>query len=183
METEVIKEIVTGLSFWEQAGATVIGVVAGFLFSLALFWIKENISYKKKKENILKGLRFEFDYNLNIFKKYLEQVEECISAIGANSKKTYLKLNYELIFIYFAKQFYQEGLIIKYLPVEGVKRWNDFLGNCSVGSDEYIDNELEKWRKSKIDQEDIFKSLKLEKNHLKDAIVMIEYLKGAIPAK
>ena len=173
-------EVVTGLSFWEQAGATVIGVIVGFVFSLVLFWLKECSSDKRKKGHILENLKYEFKYNLNLYNKALEQVQNCINAVGADSRDTYLNLNYGLITTFFAQRFYQEGLLIKYLHWEDMNRWNALISTHSAGSDRYVMESLEKWRKLKITKEDVFTALNLEQKYLKNTIAMVHYLKAKI---
>lgn len=180
METEVIKEVVTGLSFWEQAGATVVGVTVGFVFSLALFWLKEFISDKKKKKHILECLKYEFEYNLNLYRKALKQVNDCITAVGIDSKNTYLTLHYELVTTFFAQQFYKEGLLLKYLHWEDMNRWNDMISKHFAGSDKYVMDLLAKWRESETTKEDIFTALNIEKGYLENAIEMVNCLKGKI---
>ncbi len=181
MVVETATEAVTNLSFLQQVCATLIGVVAGFLFSFILFYIKELVSSQKKKKNLLECLKYEFEYNLNLFKKYLGKIEECIVSVNGDRKDTYLnRLDYSLIAAHFSRSFYSEGLIIKYLHVENMKRWNDFLSSHSDGSEEYLLEQLEKWRKSEIAKKEIITSLQLEEKLLKHSIEMIVYLKEQI---
>lgn len=181
MAAESATEVITNLSFLQQVCATLIGVVVGFLFSLILFYLKELHSSEKKKKNLLECLKYEFEYNLNLFKKYLGKVEDCIVSVNGDRKDTYLNgLDYSLVAAYFSRNFYREGLIVKYLHVENMKRWNDFLSSHSEGSEEYLLEQLEKWRKSEIAKEKIITSLQHEEKLLKHTIEMIEYLKGQI---
>ena len=166
---------------WQQVGSTLIGVVIGFGFSLLLFWCKEFYLYRKKKKDLLQCLNYEFEYNQNLFTKFLKKVDECIIAVNGDRRDTYLNsLEYALVASYFSQCFYREGLIIKYLHVENTKRWNDLLANNSVGSEEYIKERLEKWREEKISKTEIITSLQNEKTQLENSIEMIKYLKGEI---
>ena len=61
-----------------------------------------------------------------------------------------------------------------------MKRWNDFLSSHSDGSEEYLLEQLEKWRKSEIAKKEIITSLQLEEKLLKHSIEMIVYLKEQI---
>jgi hypothetical protein len=170
------------MAFWQQVIATLIGATSGFLFALMLFWIRERSTKKRLEKHLLKNLHYEFEYNLNLFRKYAGRISECIEAINAGDKNVYLSLDYNFVASFFSMEFYREGLASKYLHYENMKRWNDFLSNHSPGSEEYVLSTLESWRKSEIEKGKVFKALKHERNQLNYAIEMIEYLKQKIPS-
>ena len=170
------------MTFVQQVIATLIGTFAGFVGSLLLFWIKESYQNKNKEEALIKNLNYEFDYNINLLNKYETDLTQCIESVGADSKSVYSTIDYKKVAYFFAVQFYKEGLITKYLHPEDMKRWNDFLSSLSEGSENYIIDKLEQWRNSKIDKELVFKALKLERDQVKYAREMCEYLKSKISA-
>ena len=178
--TEGIREVVSGLSFQQQVIATLIGTFAGFFGSLILFWIKESRQKKNKEDSLITNLLYEFDYNINLLCKYETELTQCIESVGADSKSVYCSIEYDKVARFFSIQFYREGLISKYLHPENMKRWNDFLSSLGEGSEEYIKNRLEQWRGSNIDKETVFKALKHERNVIKYAREMSEYLKNEI---
>lgn len=170
----------TNMKFVEQIIATLIGTFAGFFGSLVLFWIKEIYQNRHKESSLIKNLCYEFDYNINLLNKYEEELTQCIESIGADSKSVYCSIKYSNVARFFFIQFYREGLISKYLHPEDMKRWNDFLSSLGEGSEEYIKDRLEQWRSSKIDKDAVFKALKHERDQIKYAREMSEYLKGKI---
>ncbi|MFI5330279.1 MAG: hypothetical protein ACHQ2F_04485 [Desulfobaccales bacterium] len=170
------------MKFWEQLLATFIGATAGFIFSLVLFWLKEQWKQNRLIKNLLVNLHFELEYNLNLFKKYSERVTECIEAVNSGNRQVYINLDYTFIASYFSLQFYREGLASKYLHYEDVKQWNDVLSNHSQGMEQYILDILESWRKSEVEKEKVFNLLKHERDNLNYGIKMTEYLKTKIPS-
>jgi len=168
------------MTYTQQIIATLIGTIAGFAGSLVLFWIKELHQNNKRQKSLVKNLRFELDYNVNLLNKYETDLTQCIEAVSADSKSVFTTIQYDKIAHFFAIQFYREGLITKYLHPEDMKRWNDFLSSLSEGSEEYIEDILKKWRDSNIEKEKVFKALKNERAQVKYAREMSEYLKGVI---
>jgi hypothetical protein len=169
------------MKFWEQALATSIGALAGFIFALILFWIKERWKKNRLTNQLLNNLHFELEYNLNVFKTYQQRVTECIEAVNSDNKEVYINLDYKFIASYFSIQFYREGLARKYLHYEDMKQWNDVLSNHSEGMEQYILDILESWRKSEVEKDKVFKLLKHHRDQLNYAIKMVEYLKAKIP--
>jgi hypothetical protein len=170
------------MKFWEQLLATSLGATAGFIFSLFLFWLKENWKQSRLIRNLLTNLHFEIEYNLNLFKKYSERITECIEAVNSDNKTVYINLDYKFVASYFSLQFYREGLVTKYLNYEDMKQWNDVLTNHSPGMEQYILDILESWRKSEAEKDKVFNSLKHERDNLNYAIKMMEHLKAKIPS-
>lgn len=168
------------MTFQEQVVATLIGTSGGFIGSLFLFWIKQFAEKRSKEKTLVRNLHYEIEYNIHLLKGYEMQLTECIEAVGADDKQTYLSIDYSFIARHFSIQFYREGLISNFLHPEDMKRWNGFLSTLGAGSQEYVQDILEKWRKSEVEKEDVFKALKHERDQVKYAREMSEYLKQKI---
>lgn len=168
------------MNFCKQVLATLIGSFGGFLAALAMLWIKNWFDSSQKETVLLKNLRFEIDYNINVLCKFDDQLTKCIEAVGADSKSLYLSLDYNLVAHHFSILFYREGLITKYLHVEDVKRWNDFLSTLSPGGENYVMEVLEKWRHASIDKETVFSVLNHERAQVRYAKELSEYLKSRL---
>jgi len=63
---------------------------------------------------------------------------------------------------------------------EDMKRWNHFLSKLSPGSEQYVLDEVEKWREGSGSKEKLHDTLKHERSEIEYAISMIEYLKTRI---
>ena len=168
------------MTFQEQVVATLIGTSGGFIGSLLLFWIKQIAEKRSREKTLVRNLRYEIEYNLHLLKGYEMQLTECIEAVGADGKQTYLSIDYSFIGRHFSIQFYREGLLSKFLHPEDMKKWNVFLSTLGEGSQAYVQDILEQWRNSKIEKEIVFKALKHERDQVKYAREMSEYLKQKI---
>lgn len=175
-----VRARIDNMTYQEQVTATLIGTFFGFIGSLILFWIKNSWEARQRKKALLKNLGYELDYNINLFLRFEEQLTKLIEVVSADSRDLFLSLNYGSIARFFAIQFYQAGLIAKYLHPEDMKRWNDFLTTLGEGSEAYAVNTVTKWRNSEIDKEGTFQALKYERDQVKYAREFSEYLKGKI---
>jgi len=154
--------------------------LGGFIGALLLLWIKQFAEKRSKEKTLVRNLRYEIEYNIHLLKGYETQLTGCIEAVGADGKQTYLSIDYSFVARHFSIQFYREGLISKFLHPEDMKRWNAFLSTLGEDSQEYVQDILEKWRKSEVEKEDVFKALKHERDQVKCAQEMSEYLKQKI---
>jgi hypothetical protein len=170
------------MTFFQQVIATLIGSFCGFLAALAMLWIKNWVDSSQKEQALLKNLRYEFEYNINVLTKFEDLFTKAIEAIGADSRQVYLNLDYSFIARHFSIQFYREGLVSKYLHVDDVKRWNDFLSDLSPGGDTFVLNTLEQWRHASIDKEEVFKVLTHVRGQIRYAKELSEYLKSRVAA-
>lgn len=168
------------MKYWEHVTATAIGALLGFLFGLALFWIKERLADTDQRKKAIKNLLYEFEYNLNLFEEYKKKLTECIEAVSADKRKIYLNLDYDFVGTHFARRFYNEGYLSDFLHQEDMKRWNIFLSKLSPGSETHVEEEVDKWREKESDKESVYNALKNERDHIQFAIDMIEYLKTRI---
>jgi hypothetical protein len=175
----VIVEL-TAMTFWIQVTATGIGAFFAFLFGLALFWIKEGLISADRKKKAIKNLLYEFEYNLNLFKKYKKGITDCIEAVSTDKRNIYLNLDYSFVATHFAKEFYKEGYLPDFLHQEEMRKWNIFLSTLSAGSETYVEETVDKWREKNGDKESVSSALKYEMNEIQFAIDMIEYLKTKI---
>lgn len=168
------------MTFSEQLLSTLIGSFFGFMGSLTLFWIKEYRTRKSKITDLLSNLGYELDYNISLYEKWIDEITKCIEAVSANSRQTFLNIDYQYIARFFALKFYQSGSIQNYLHYKDMKRWNDFLLNLNFGCQNYVLSQLDKWRKDEISKEDIFQALKLERTHIQNALEMTIYIKDRL---
>lgn len=171
------------MSFGEQVTATLIGTVAGFTGSLLLFWIREKVGRCIHEKALVDNLFYELDYNIALFRKYEDLITESIESTGHDNRNVYLNIDYEYIARFFAIQFYQSGLLRKYLHHEDMKRWNDFMIALQVGGQAYVLNQLEAWRKGALGKEDIFAALNMEREHIRDAIRMTVHIKERLNSR
>ncbi len=160
--------------------ATLIGTAGGFIGALTLFMIKEWWQSRRFREDLLKNLSYEFDYNIKLFTKYKVDLTEAIEAVGTDVRSVYVFIQYDKIARFFATQFYQAGLLAHYIDTEDMQQWDDFLISMNHGAEVHIADILEKWRSSNIEKEQVFSALKYERDKIESAIKTTKRLKKKI---
>jgi len=169
------------MSFWETVGASGFGAFFGFLGALAVFLVQEWKKRRRLDAAIVQNLKLEIAYNVNLYEKFEEQIQSCIEAISNDSRTVYLNLDYEFVGAHFAKQFYQNGLLLKYFHPEDMRRWNVMLNQVGSGADAYVGECVDQWREDKgIEKESVYKALKHEKDQITYAKEMSEYIQGKL---
>ena len=85
-----------------------------------------------------------------------QQIQKCIEEVLSDSRTVYLTLNYDFTARYVARQFYENGLLLKYFHVEDVRRWNVMLTHVDGGAEKYVTDCVENWLKQhKPDPSDV----------------------------
>jgi len=160
------------MSFLESA----LGPFIGFVGALILFFLIEYFNKAKQEKSIVKNLTYELKYNLNLYEKFEEQIQECIEGISNDKRNVYLNLDYDFVGRYFALQFYRQGGISKFFHHEDMRRWNISLTSISEGGEKYVTDSVDKWRDSEIEKSEVFDALNYEKTQIKYAKEMSEYI-------
>lgn len=168
------------MEFWDRVISSSIGSFGGFVGAVGIYLIIGWTEKRKKERNLILNLKYEIQYNLHLFEKYCDQITKCIEGISNDSKNTFININYSSVARYFAVLFYQEGLITKKFNPEDVKQWDDLLIKVSEGSDAYVCNKLTKWRASETSKKEVHEALDFEREQLKSAIKVSEYILGKL---
>ena len=154
-----------------------LGPFIGFLGALILFFIKEKWTSLCKKRASISNLKLEIQYNLNLYSDFIEQLSGAIGAVSSGSKHVYVRLDYDFIATFFAKEYYNSGLLLTAFHAEDVKRWNVMLNSLSAGYEQKVLDSLEEWRMEKgISQDEIYHVLDHELKQVKYAKEMSEYV-------
>ena len=169
------------MTFCESALASSIGAFVGFVGALLIFFVKEWWQNKVRRTSIVENLKLEIAYNINLYEEFEKQIQNCIEALSNDSRSLYLNLDYDFVGTHFAKQFYQNGLLLKYFHPEDMRRWNVMLTKIGAGADKYVTACVDQWREEKvIDKEEVYKALKHEKDKVTYAKEMSEYIRSKL---
>lgn len=165
------------MSFCQSVLSSSIGAFIGFLGAIVVFFIKEWWQNANRNKSIIENLKLELTYNINLYEKYEAQIQECIEAISIDGRTVYLNLDYNFVGTYFAKQFYNNGLLLKYFHPEDMRRWNVMLTQIGAGAENHVINCVDQWREKKeIEKEIVYNALKHEKSQITYAKEMSQYI-------
>lgn len=165
------------MTFSETIISSSIGAFIGFLGALLIFFIKEWRQKSTQNNATKQNLKLELSYNINLYEKLENQIQECIEALSNDSRSLYLTLDYEFVATYFAKQFYNSGLLLKNFHGEDMRRWNIMLNQVGSGAEKYVVDCVDAWRENKeIEKDAVYNALKHEKKQVSYAKEMSEYV-------
>ena len=85
-----IPEIGADSMFWQQVWSTLVGTVAGFVFSIVLFYLTERIKRSHDRAKTLKGLRRELQFDLALSASWLKGIEDARPQVAAGDKNIFL---------------------------------------------------------------------------------------------
>ncbi|MDO6545365.1 hypothetical protein [Photobacterium sanguinicancri] len=154
-----------------------LGPFIGFLGAVILFFLKEKWTSFCKKKSTISNLKLEIHYNINLYSDFIKQLSSAINAVSSGSKHVYVRLDYDFIATFFAKEYYNSGLLLTAFHVEDLKRWNVMLSSLSAGYEQKVLDSLEEWRTDKgISQDELFHILDHELKQVRYAKEMSEYV-------
>ena len=161
-----------------------IGAFIGFLGALMIFFLKENRQKENLRKSTIANLKLELAYNINLYNDFENKIQKCIEALSNKSRAIYLTLDYQFIGTFFAIQFYQSGLLLKYFHSEDMKKWNIMLTQIGAGAEKHVTDCVTQWREGKdIEQEKVYSALDFEKTQINYAKEMSQYLLDALQQK
>ncbi|MGR5413048.1 hypothetical protein ACPV52_09870 [Vibrio astriarenae] len=154
-----------------------LGPFLGFVGAIILFFLKEKWTASRKKKSTISNLKLEIRYNINLYSGFIEQLSNAISAVSSGSRKVYVRLDYDFIASFFAKEYYNSGLLLSAFHAEDLKRWNVMLSSLSSGYEQHVLDSLEDWRAEKgVTQDQVYHTLEHELKQVKYAKEMSEYV-------
>jgi len=174
--TEVIREVVTGLSFWQQVLATLIGVIVGFGFSIFLIRVQQWLQKKTLKKNLHKEIKYNSDY----LKDLKQNISETMKNINAGLAITYVPFNLNLYSRTFLGAYFNNGYLFDVLGAQEIKDLSQTLLVLTEPTQKYIETLLSTWRSdpSSVDAKDtLLKLLVTIEDVVDKAISLNEMLK------
>lgn len=153
-----------------------IGTFLGFLSAVLIAEYKSYRKLNAEKKTLLKNLKYELEYNINLYNGFVKEISTAMASLASGSKNTFLKLDYHFVGTHFAIEFYQKGLIVDYLHQEDMKRWNNMLNRIGRGEQDLILDKFDAWKQDQLEAASLHDYLLDEKKHLEYAKDMSEYL-------
>lgn len=115
------------MTFWEQTSSTLIGVIAGFIFSIVLFYLTERWKNSRINKDLSNNLQKEFDFNINFLENYKDDFDKLIRKITANDKQVFTIFRFDKLQRLFILEAFNKGLLYKYLTSEEINDLDSML--------------------------------------------------------
>lgn len=149
--------------FWQQVWSTLLGTVAGFVFSIALFYLTERIKRQKDRTKILKGLRRELKFDLALFEFWLKGIEEARPQVAAGDRNIFLYLDYTRFLSIFIGQAVRDGILYDLLTDDDLVGLDKAMRSCNHVAEQEFFAKLNQWKANQIDNTEMFKTFEFHK--------------------
>ena len=168
------------MTFGEQVVATMIGSIAGFIFSLCLFYLKEKWAKSATKKFLEKNVITELDYNIMLLSKVKDGIQKCIEKVTVGDKDIYCQMNYSRFGRFFIQAYYQNGFIFNHWKTEDIDKLDAMLITFTENTDRYILRTMKDYRVGNIDDKQALTTFSHERGLLEDNIKYLHTLKGKL---
>jgi len=132
------------MTFGENVCATLIGTVAGFLFSIALFYVREKVKHTREREKTIKNLRREFVYDVGLLGEWVRNLTTARAQVAAGTN-VFRTIPYTRFSRAFVQEAFRSGIIFEIFNDEEVASIDELLGFFWTGGEQFVNDKLAKW--------------------------------------
>jgi hypothetical protein len=108
------------MDFWQQVLSTLIGTFAGFLLSLALFYLTETWKNSRTRKDLGANIAKEIQFNLDFLTQYKTDFEKMLRQVTAGDKQIFTVFRHNKLQRLFLQEAFQKGLLYKNLSTDEV---------------------------------------------------------------
>ena len=159
------------MNFEQQIISTFIGALAGFVFSIFLFYLTEKWKNNKINKSLSSNLQKEFDYNINFLENYKENFETYVRQIAANNKQIYPIFRFSKLQRLFILETFSKGLLYKHLNSDEINNLDAMLSYFTGSMDQIHILYIEQYKIDKVSQQETLQRFEFSKGEI------IKYLK------
>ena len=165
---------------WNAIVETIIGSFAGFVLGIALFYITEKWKVQSQRKDILKYLKRELAFDVELLNSWLDDYDKILRQITANDKPVYVYLRYGDFQLSFIQNAFSIGLLYDHLNDEQILKLNTILTHFSSG-EQRVNQRIHQWNTDEIPQKEALGMFQYEKDivgrYSKDFQVILATLK------
>jgi hypothetical protein len=161
------------MTFEQQIISTFIGALAGFIFSIFLFYFTEKWKNNKANENLSFNLQKELDYNINFIEGYGDEFEKLIRKVATYDKQIFTAFRFNKLQRLFILEAFNRGLLYKYLSSEEVNDLDAMLDYFNISMNQIHYGYVEDYKSDRVSQQDSLRIFEYNRD------LIIKYLKLA----
>lgn len=165
------------MAFWEQTLSTLIGVIAGFVFSIIVFYLTEKWKNSRINQDLSSNLQKEFEFNINFLEKYKTEFEKLIRKISTNDKRHFIIFRFSKLQRLFLLEAFNKGLLYKYLKSEEINELDSMLSYFTATMDQIHYNYSNEYKTGKSTQADSLAIFEFNKEEIEKYLKLTRTLK------
>ncbi len=165
------------MTFEQQSLATFIGALAGFVFSIFLFYLTEKWKNNKANKDLSNNLQRELAYNSNFIESYKEDFEKLIRKIAANDRQIFTIFRFNKLQRLFLFESFNKGLLYKYLNSDEINDLDGMLDYFSISINQIHWGYLDYYKNSRVPQQISLQRFEMNKDFLEKYLKLARTLK------
>lgn len=130
------------MKFWQQVIATLIGVVAGFIFSILLFYLSERWKKASLKKEMIKNVKEEINYNIALLGRLKEKVNDVIQDVSSGNPRLYKEFKFISFQKIFVNSAFGRGDLYDIFSIDEISSIDEMFSYFSDGNDIFADKLL-----------------------------------------
>lgn len=171
------------MEFWTNLVSTFIGAFSGFVFSIVLFFLTNNIGRKSAKESLENNLIKEFEFNEHYLENISSDLYKAIEKINADSKNVFIYFNYINFQRLFITQYFQQGYLYEKLTPDDIVLLDKILTHMNLYGQQYVNDSMDKWKKDQLMKKEIVDIISYERDSIEGFIKDLDIIKAKIKPK
>ncbi len=146
-------------SFWSRALATLLGTVAGFLFSIVVFYISEHVKRSRDRKKIIVGLKREAAFNIGLCDAWLKGVPDVRLKVAAGDQNFFNYFDYTRALRIFVQEAVRAGVLYDLLDDSELVDLDKSLLFLSPLSEGDMNGEIAQWKAGSFSAAELSKAL------------------------
>ena len=165
-------------SFWSRALATLIGTVAGFVFSILLFYISERIKRSRDQKKIIAGLKREAAFNIGLCDAWLKAIQDIRLKVAAGDAAFFHYFDYNRALRIFVQEALRAGILYDLLSDTELVDLDKSLLFLAFYEEQDINGRIAQWKAGTIAPPDLSQALTFHEHAVTDARKAMETLRS-----
>jgi hypothetical protein len=138
-------------SFWGRTIATLIGTIAGFIFSILLFYISERVKRSRDRQKIIQGLKREATFNVGMCDIWLKAISDIRLKVAAADIAVFYYFDYSRALRIFVQEAVRRaGVLYDLLNDAELVNLDKSLVFLNLLSEQDINSKIAQWKANTI---------------------------------
>lgn len=157
--------------------ASFIGYFFGFIFSLIIFYLKENFKTQETKNQLTVNLQRELKFNIKFLQIYKRELNELINKINLDEELENATFSYDKVRTLFIVKAFDEGFLYDPLQTKDIVEIGYMVKFFDKRSNEYANNLVKQYETNQIDKEEILESFEQELEFIEKYLKLLNEIK------
>ncbi|MCX6841319.1 MAG: hypothetical protein NTX53_03405 [candidate division WOR-3 bacterium] len=168
------------MTFSQSLASTLVGTVAGFVFSILLFYLSENWRRRHAKTVLMRNLRKELEFDIEHAASLLDVLQGTTAKVATGEKDLMPYFQYEVFQSFYLGQVYREGYLYDAFDMKSVRSIDEmfrFLQNAGAN----VNKSIEDFKSGTREANEVRRDIEFHIAKLKEYRDLLHSLRNALP--